>query len=188
MKVEAITLRAGHVVEQDGKLWVVLKSDIYQPGKGASVVQVEMRDVRTGIKMNERYRTQESVERARLDQHDCSYLFSDDDGATFMDQETFDQIFVSKEVMGDKAAYLQDGMKVEMETFEGEPLGIRLPTTVILEIVEADPVVKGQTASSSYKPAVLSNGLKILVPPHVASGTRVVVKTEDNSYVERAKD
>ena len=188
MKVEAITVRAGHVLEQDGKLWMVLKSEIYQPGKGASVVQVEMRDVRSGLKTNERYRTQESVERVRLEQHDCTFLFSDDTGYTFMDQESFDQLVVSKDILGDKAAFLQDGMKVEVETYEGEALGVKLPATVTLEIVEADPVVKGQTASSSYKPAILSNGVKILVPPHIAAGTRVVIKTEDNSYVERAKD
>lgn len=188
MKVNAITLRPGNVIDRDGKLWVVQKYEIIQPGKGASVIQVEMRDIRSGTKDNVRYRTQETVERVRLDQDDYQYLFHDDDNYTFMHNETYEQIMVPKDVMGPPAVFLQEGMVVVIETYEGEALDVQLPDTVTVEIVEAEPVVKGQTASSSYKPAILANGEKVMVPPHIESGTRIVVKTEDGSYVERAKD
>lgn len=188
MKVTAITLRPGHIIDREGKLWAVTKYEIMQPGKGASVVQVEMRDVRSGNKDNVRYRTQETVERVRLEQAEFQYMYEDGDGFHFMNQESFEQIAVARDVIGDPADFLQEGMIVSIETFEGEVLGVTLPTSVIMTIVEADPVVKGQTASSSYKPAVLENGVKVLVPPHIESGTRIVVKTEDRSYVERAKD
>lgn len=187
MKVDAITLRSGHVIEHNGKLYQIMKSEIYNPGKGASVVQVDMRDVRTGLKASERFRTQEAVERARLDQYDCTYLFGDADSYTFMNKENYEQITIPAAILGDKAAFLQDGMEVEVEMFETEALNVTLPDTVILEVVEADPVVKGQTASSSYKPALLSNGVKIQVPPHIEAGMKVVVKTETGTYSERAK-
>jgi len=188
MKVAAITLRANHVIEYNGKLCAVTKYDIMQPGKGASVIQIEMRDIRTGNKDNARFRTQETVERVRLDQGEYQYLFSDDDNFTFMHVETYEQIAVPKAIAGDPAVYLKEGMVVTIETFEGEPLNVELPDTVVVEIIEAEPVVKGQTASSSYKPAIVENGVKVMVPPHVESGTRIVVKTADSSYVERAKD
>lgn len=188
MKVAAITVRAGNVLEQDGKLWIVLKSEIFNPGKGASVVQVEMRDLRSGNKTNERYRTQETVERVSLDESEFAFLFSEGDEFTFMNQETFEQMTIPRDIIGYPAAFLQDGMICSIKTYEGAPLGVSIPDTVILEITEADAVVKGQTASSSYKPALLSNGVKTLVPPFIGSGTRIVVKTEDGSYVERAKD
>jgi elongation factor P len=188
MKVAAITVRAGNVLEEGGKLWVVLKSEIFNPGKGASVVQVEMRDLRSGNKNNVRYRTQETVERVSLDEQEYAFLFSEGDSFTFMNQETFDQMTVDREIIGYPAAFLQDGMICSIKTYEGAPLAVSIPDTVILEITEADAVVKGQTASSSYKPAVLSNGVRTSVPPFIASGTRIVVKTEDGSYVERAKD
>lgn len=188
MKVAAITLRKGNVLDYNGKLMIVTGQEIMQPGKGASVIQVEMRDIRSGNKDNVRFRTQETVERVRLDQTDHQYLFNDGETYTFMNTETYEQITVSKDLIGDPAVFLQDGMVVSIETFEGEPLGVQLPDSVICEIVEAEPVVKGQTATTSYKPAILENGAKVMVPPHVESGTRVVVKTEDGSYVERAKD
>ena len=188
MKVNAITLRSGNVIDYNGKLWVVVKNDIQQPGKGAAVAQVEMRDIRTGNKDNVRFRTQETLERVRLEQDDYQYLYADGDNYVFMHQESFEQISLNKELLGTPAAFLQEGMIVEVETFEGEPLGVRLPDSVTVEIVEAEPVVKGQTATTSYKPALLANGEKIMVPPHIEVGTRVVVKTEDGAYVERAKD
>ena len=188
-KVTAITLRPGNVIDRgDGKLWVVTKYEIMQPGKGASVIQVEMRDLRGGNKDNVRYRTQETVEKIRLEEGEYQFLFGDDDNFTFMHNETFEQLPVAKDIVGDPAAFLQEGMICTIETHEGTPLSVTLPDTVIMTIVEADPVVKGQTASSSYKPAKLENGVKIMVPPHIGSGIRVVVKTEDASYVERAKD
>jgi len=188
MKVAAITLRKGNVLEYNGKLMIVTGQEIMQPGKGASVIQVEMRDIRTGNKDNVRFRTQETVERVRLDQSEFQYLFNDGDTYTFMNNETYEQIMISAEIIGEPAVFLQDGMMVKVETHEGEPLGVQLPDTVTLEITEAEPVIKGQTATTSYKPAILENGAKVMVPPHIDVGTRVVVKTEDGSYYERAKD
>ncbi|HOO82849.1 MAG TPA: elongation factor P [Alphaproteobacteria bacterium] len=188
MKVNAITLRSGNVIDYNGKLWAVVKNDIQQPGKGASVAQVELRDIRSGSKDNVRFRTQETVERVRLEQDNYQFLFADGEDYTFMHQETFEQIVINKELIGQSAAYLVEGMIVEIETFEGEPLSVKLPDTVTVEIVEAEPVVKGQTATTSYKPAILANGEKVMVPPHIESGTRIVVKSEDGTYVERAKD
>jgi elongation factor P len=188
MKISAIQIRPGNVLEHNSKLWVVMKSEIYNPGKGASVVQVEMRDLRSGNKTNERFRTQEMVERVRIDEAEFSYLFANGDELTFMNQETFEQVNIPRELVGEPGRFLQDGMIVTIESYEGQPLSVTLPDTVIMAIVEADPVVKGQTASSSYKPAVLENGARVMVPPHIESGIRIVVKTEDGSYVERAKN
>lgn len=187
MQVDANTLRKGHVVDYNNKLWAVIKSEIMIPGKGAAVIQVEMRDVRTGIKTNVRFRTQETVERVQLHDHEMSFLFNTDDDYTFMDQTTFEQLSIPKDVIGDPVVFLQEGMVCNVQTYEGAALSVELPSTVILEIVEADPVVKGQTASSSYKPAKLSNGAKIQVPPFIEAGTKVVVNTSDGSYIERAR-
>jgi elongation factor P len=187
MQVDANTIRKGHVVDYNGKLWAVLKSEIMTPGKGAAVVQVEMRDVRTGVKTNVRFRTQETVERVQLHDHEMQFLYSTDNDYTFMDQTNFEQLTIPKDIIGDPVIFLQEGMICNVQTYEGAALSVDLPATVILEIVEADPVVRGQTASSSYKPAKLSNGAKILVPPFVEAGTKVVVNTSDCSYVERAR-
>jgi elongation factor P len=191
MKVQAITLRKGHVLDRDGdgKLWLITSHDIMQPGKGAAVIQLEMREIRSGIKDNVRYRTQETLERVRLEQSDYTYLYNDGaDIYTFMDKESYEQTEVKKDVIGDQAKWLQDGMEVTIESFEGDPLSIQIPPSVVVEVLEADPVVKGQTASSSYKPAVVTGGVKVLVPPFIEAGTRIVVKTEDGTYSERAKD
>jgi len=189
MKVNAITLRAGNVIEYNGKLCAVVKHEILQPGKGASVIQIEMRDIRTGNKDNVRFRTQEVVERVRLEQTEYQFLYFAGDDIVLMNNETYDQITVPKEKMGSQAAYLQDGMLIEIETFEGEPLSFTFPERIIMEIVEAEPVVKGQTATTSYKPAILENGAKVMVPPHVEAGIKIVVKLEDGTgtYVERYK-
>jgi elongation factor P len=191
MKVQAITLRKGHVLDRDGdgKLWLITGHEIMQPGKGASVIQLEMREIRSGTKDNVRYRTQETLERVRLEQAEYTYLYNDGaDIYTFMDKETFEQVEVKKDVIGDQAKWLQDGMEVTIESFEGEALGVELPDSVVVTVEEADPVVKGQTASSSYKPAVVTGGVKVLVPPFIEAGTRIIVKTEDGTYSERAKD
>ena len=188
MKVAAITLRKGNVLEYNGKLMIVTGQEIMQPGKGASVIQVEMRDIRSGNKDNVRFRTQETVERVRLDQIDHQYLFNDGETYTFMNTETYEQVMLAADLIGEPAVFLQDGMIVKIESHEGDPLGVQLPDSVTLEITEAEPVIKGQTATTSYKPAVLENGAKVMVPPHIEAGTRIVVKTEDGSYVERAKD
>lgn len=188
MKETAINLRAGNVIEYNGKICVVTKNEISQPGKGASVAQIEMRDIRTGNKDNVRFRTQETVERLRLEQDDYQFLFADGEDYTFMHQENYEQILIKKELIGDQAAYLQDGMIVEVETYEGEALGVRLPTHVTATVEEAEPVIKGQTATTSYKPAILDNGEKVMVPPYIEAGTKIVIKTEDGTFVERAKD
>ena len=188
MKESAINLRSGNVVEYNDKLWIVVKNDIVQPGKGAAVAQVELRDIRSGAKDNVRFRTQETIERVRLEQTDYQYLYADGDKHHFMNQESFEQIEIDEELIGPPASFLQEGMTVEVESYENEPLGVRLPTSITAEIVEAEPVIKGQTATTSYKPAILENGVKVMVPPHIEVGTRIVVKTEDGSYVERAKN
>lgn len=188
MKVNANQMRPGHILDHNGKLWVVLKTQIVQPGKGGAFIQLEMKDVRTGTKTVERFRTQESVERARLDEHEMQFLFAEGDNFTFMDNETFEQVTVAREVIGDAAVFLQDGMQVTVQSHEGSPLAVELPDTVVMTVVEADPVVKGQTASSSFKPAIVENGVKVMVPPHIEAGTRIVVNTSDATYLERAKD
>jgi len=165
----------------------VLKIQIVQPGKGGAFITVEMRDIRTGTKTNERWRTADTVEKCNVEAKECTFLFRDDDVMTFMDSETFEQFTMPNDTLGDTIAFLQDGMVVEVDFVEGSPVSIALPEKVVMLVVEADPVVKGQTASSSFKPAKLENGLKILVPPFVAEGEKIVVATADCSYVERAK-
>jgi elongation factor P len=187
-KVIASSVRKGNVLDLDGRLAVVIHAENIHPGKGTPVTHLEMRRIADGVKVTERYRTTDQVERAYLDEKDYNYLFEDDHGFTFMHPETYDQIIVSKDVVGDQAQWLQEGMICSVSLHESVPIAIELPARVTLEIVEADPVVKGQTASSSYKPAKLSNGARIMVPPHIGSGTRVVIMTADGSYVERAKD
>ena len=189
MKIDGNAIRPGMVIEHQGRLWRAVKTMHTQPGKGGAYLQVELKDIRDGTKSNERFRSSEKVERVSLEQLEYQFLFSDGDMHTFMNNENFEQIALSTDAVGeDQVAFLQDGMNVQIEFFESEPLGVELPAHVVLEIVEADAVVKGQTASSSYKPALLENGVKILVPPHIGSGTRIVVDTRDVTYVERAKD
>jgi elongation factor P len=188
MKINGNAIRIGNVIEHKDRLWVAMKTQAVKPGKGGAFNQVELKDIRSGTKLNERFRADEQVERVRLEQRPAQFLFAEDELLTFMDNETYEQTQISKDLLGDNAVFLQDGMEVQIESHEGEPLSVQMPETVVLEIVEADAVVKGQTASSSYKPAMLENGVKILVPPHIESGTRVVVRTEDSTYVERAKD
>ena len=188
VKIIASSVRKGNVLEVDGKLLVVLKAENIHPGKGTPVTHLDMRRISDGVKITERYRTTDQVERAYLDEKTYNYLYEDDMGFNFMEPETFEQIAVPKDIIGDQSVYLQENMPVSISLHDGVPISAELPPRVTLEIVEADPVVKGQTASSSYKPAVLSNGLRVMVPPHIQAGTRVVVMTEDGSYVERAKD
>ncbi|PVM94214.1 elongation factor P [Caulobacter endophyticus] len=188
MKVAASSLRKGAVVDMEGKLYVVLTVDNIHPGKGTPVTQLNMRRISDGVKVSERYRTTEQVERAFVDQRNHTFLYQDGEGFHFMNPETYDQLVATEEVIGDAAPYLQENMTVQLSTHNDVPIAIELPRTVVLEIVETEPSVKGQTASSSYKPAVLSNGVKTTVPPYITVGTRVIILTEDNSYQERAKD
>lgn len=188
MKVIANTLRAGHAIDHDGRHYVVIKHELILPGKGNAFIALDMRDVSTGTKTNVRFRTGDSVERLHTDERDAQFLFQEDNLYTFMDNETYDQFALDKDTVGDVADFLQDGMQLRVKTVDAQPVGLTLPTTVTLEVTEADPVVKGQTASASYKPAILENGMRINVPPHIVTGTRIVVHTENREYVERAKD
>jgi elongation factor P len=188
VKVLASSLRKGTVVEIDGKLYTVLTAQNIHPGKGTPVTQLDLRRIADGVKISERYRTTEQVERAYVEDRPYTYLYEDGDGFHFMNPENYEQVQVSKDIIGDSAAYLQENMTVNLSVHEGIPIAFELPSRITLEVVETEPTVKGQTASSSYKPAVLSNGVKTSVPPHIAAGTRVVISTEDGSYLERAKD
>lgn len=187
MKIQANTIRPGNVLQHNGKAWSVLKIQLVQPGKGGAFIQVEMRDIDSGNKTNERWRTADTVEKLEVREIDCQYLFKDDDGYTFMDKETFEQFSMPTDTLGDQGAFLQDGMDVTVDLIEGRPVSVNLPTTVVLEVVEADAVVKGQTASSSYKPGILSNGVRVMIPPHIEAGTKIVVNTDTGEYVERFK-
>jgi elongation factor P len=188
MKINAIELKPGNVMEHEGRLWLVLKRELVQPGKGGAFAQVELRDLRTGTKSNERFRTQETVERVHLDEKEMQFLYFEGNHATFMDNENYEQLQVDREMIGEPADFLREGMTCTVMLHEGTPLSVELPQTVVMEVVEADPVVKGQTASSSYKPGKLENGRRVMIPPHVEAGTRIVVNTSDGSYLERAKD
>ena len=187
-KVIASSLRKGNVVDMDGKLYVVLTAENIHPGKGTPVTQLDMRRISDGVKVSERFRTTEQVERAYVEDREHTFLYQDAEGFHFMNPETYDQVAVPADIIGDQAPFLQEGMACMLSTHNGVPIAIELPQKVTLEIVDTEPTVKGQTASSSYKPAMLSNGVRTMVPPHIAAGTRVVVMTADASYVERAKD
>ena len=188
VSVIASNIRKGNVVEKDGKLYVVLTAENIHPGKGTPVTQLEMRRINDGVKVNERYKTTDTLEKAFIDERTHTYLYHDGDHYIFMDPETFDQLSVTESIIGDAAPFLLENMEVRLSMFNGLPIAIELPARVTLEITETEPVVKGQTASGSFKPAMLSNGVRTMVPTHITAGTRVVVLTADGSYVERAKD
>jgi len=188
MKISAIQIRMGNVLEYNGKLYQVIKTPEHtMPGKGGAFVQVSMKEIPGGTKVNERFRSSEDVERVRLDQKSYQFLYADDDFIYLMDNESFEQIQINKAIMEKKVAYLQEGMIVTVESHESTPLSVALPATVDVVIAETEPVVKGQTAASSYKPAILENGIRIMVPPFIDPGTKVVVRTEDDVYIERCK-
>lgn len=186
MKINGNEIRPGNVVEHKGGLWVAVKCQSVKPGKGGAFNQVELKNLRDGTKLNERFRSSESVERVRLEQKDHQFLFETDGMLTFMDQESYEQIELQAEFVGDRAAFLQDGMVVVLEFYEEEPISVQLPEQVVLEVVETEPTVKGQTAASSYKPAIMDNGLRVMVPPFISQGEKVVVQTEDSTYLRRA--
>jgi len=188
VKVIASSLRKGNVVEMEGRLYVVLSASNFNPGKGTPTTSVDMRRISDGVKVSERWRTTEMVEKATVDEREYGFLYEDGEGYHFMNPETYEQIAVSPDVVGDDKVFLEDGIKVYLRTFEGVAIAMELPQKVVVEITETEPVTKGQTASSSYKPAICSNGIRVLVPPHIGAGTRIVINTEDYSYVERAKD
>jgi elongation factor P len=188
VKVIASSLRKGAVVDLEGKLYVVLNAENIHPGKGTPVTQLNMRRISDGVKISERYRTTETVERAIVDDRDFTFLYQDGEGFHFMNPENYDQLVASEDIIGDAAPYLTDGCTVKLSTHDGVPIAIELPRLATFEVVETEPSVKGQTASSSYKPAILSNGLRTMIPPYIGPGTKIVILTEDGSYQERAKD
>ena len=186
-KIAGNEIRPGTMIGHQGGLWMAVKTQAVKPGKGGAYNQVELKNVITGTKLNERFRSDEGVEEIYLDKKDFQFLFASGDVLTFMDIETYDQIELQKDFVGERAQFLQDGMKVLVQLYDGKPIGIQLPIQVTLEVVEADPVLKGGTAAPSYKSAVLENGMKIQVPPFINAGSKVIVATEDGSYVRRAE-
>lgn len=186
MKISGVDIRPGNIIEYEGGIWRAVKTQHTQPGKGGAYMQVEMKNLIDGRKTNVRFRSAEVVERVRLDTKDFQYLYAEGDDLVFMDKDTYDQVTLPRDLLGEAAAFLTDGMDVMMELYDEKPISVQLPDQVECLIVEADAVVKGQTASSSYKPAVLENGVRILVPPHIESGTRVVVDVYEQTYVRRA--
>jgi elongation factor P len=187
MKINGNEIRPGNVIQHNGGLWAAVKTNAVKPGKGGAFNQVELKNLIDGTKLNERFRANETVERVRLEQKDFQFLYAQDDMLVFMDTESYEQLELQAEFVGDRSAFLQDGMMVTVELFEEKAIGVRLPDQVTLEIAEADPVVKGQTAASSYKPAVLENGVRILVPPFISSGEKVIVDTNELTYVRRSE-
>ncbi|GBD48430.1 elongation factor P [Methylopila sp. Yamaguchi] len=186
MKINGNQITPGMVLEHQGGLWAAVKTNAVKPGKGGAFNQVELKNLIDGRKLNERFRADETVERVRLEQKDFQFLYAEGDDLVFMDTSTYEQITLASDFVGERAAFLQDGMQVTVEMHEERPIGIKLPDQVTLEIVEADPVVKGQTAASSYKPAKLENGLRVMVPPFIGSGERIVVDTNEVTYLRRA--
>ena len=188
MRINGNAIRPGNVVEHKGGLWRAGKNAHTQPGKGGAYLQVELRNLRDGSKLNERFRASENVEKIRLDQREYQFLFSDGDSYTFMDTESYEQVEINADQLGDQAAYLRDGMSVSIESHEGSILGVSLPEHGTLEVTETEPVLKGQTAAASYKPAILENNVRSSVPPFVGIGDKIIVATEDGSYVKRAEN
>lgn len=185
-KINGNEIRPGYVIEHDGGLWVAVRTNTVKPGKGGAYNQVELKNLINGTKLNERFRSAETVEQIRLDLKDFSFLYAQEDALVFMDTQSYEQLELAKDFVGDRAAFLQDGMMVTVQLYEERPIGISLPDYVTLTITEADPVVKGQTAASSYKPAVLENGIRVLVPPFIGAGERIIVDTNEITYVRRA--
>jgi elongation factor P len=189
VKVIASQVRKGNVLEgEDSKLYVVLSAENFHPGKGTPTTQIDMRRISDGIKVSVRYKTTDQVERAFVETHAYQYLYEDSDGFVFMNPQNYEQVTVPRDVIGDQSVYLTENMEVMLQLFNGAPISVELPQRVTLEVTETEPAMKGQTAASSFKPALLSNGVRTSVPPHIVTGTRIVVMTEDGSYVERAKD
>ncbi len=186
MKINGNEIRPGNVIEHKGGLWSAVKVQHVKPGKGGAFAQVELKNLIDNTKLNERFRSAETVEKIRLEQKNYQYLYENDGMLTFMDTTTYEQIELARDFVGERAAFLQDGMEVTVESHEGRPLDINLPDQVTLEVTETEPVLKGQTATSSYKPAIMDNGVRVMVPPFVGVGTRIVVDTNEITYLRRA--
>ncbi|MEM6538393.1 MAG: elongation factor P [Pseudomonadota bacterium] len=186
MKINGNEIRPGNVIQHQDSLWVAVKTNAVKPGKGPAYAQVELKNVFDGRKSNERFRASETVERVRLEQRDHTFLYAEGDMLVFMDGESYEQISIQQDLIGERTAFLQDGMQVTVESHEGRPIGVQLPEQVTLEITETEPTVKGQTAASSYKPAILENGVRVMVPPYISVGERIIINTESLEFVKRA--
>lgn len=188
MKIDGVSIRVGNILNYEGKLWAVTKTMHTQPGKGGAYMQVEMKDIQSGTKKNVRFRSDETVERVSLEEHQAQFLYADGDILHFMDNSSYEQLEVKRELMDEvQAKFLFEGTEVTLEMHDGNVLNIKLPDKMELEVESCDVAIKNQTAASSYKPAILSNGVKIQVPPFIESGDRIIVKVESLEYVERAK-
>ena len=187
MKVNGNTIKPGNVIEHKSGLWIAVKTSHVKPGKGGAFAQIELRNLKDGTKLNERFRSSENIERVILEENSFIFLYKEDENLIFMNNQTFEQINIHEKMIGDQSAFLQDGMNVIINSYNDEPVSVNMPDTCIEEIVEADAVIKGQTASSSFKPAVLKNGIKVMVPGHIEVGTKIVVRPSDSTYVEKAK-
>lgn len=185
-KINGNEIRPGNVLEHNDGLWAAVKVDHVKPGKGGAFAQVELKNLRNGSKLNERFRSADKVERVRLEQKDMQFLYEDDGMLIFMDTETYDQVQVASDLLGDRRPFLQDGMTIVVEFYESEALNATVPQKVTCKIVETEPVVKGQTAANSFKPAILDNGVKVMVPPFVGQDEMIVVDTIAMEYSERA--
>lgn len=188
MKISANAIRAGNIIVYNDDLWIISKTPEHtKPGKGPAYVQVEMKNLKTNTKLNERFSSSDYVEKAQLDYKDLQFLYSEGDNLILMDNQSFEQILISKKILGERLPFLEDNMIIKVQFYGEEPLGVELPQNIIAEIMETEPVIKGATATSSYKPAILTNGIKVMVPSYLVAGEKIVVKTEDISFVERAK-
>ncbi len=188
MKINGNSIKVGNIINHKSRLWVVIKTNHVKPGKGGAFAQIELKDVLDGTKLNERFRSTESVERVILEEIESTYLYQEDNNFIFMHGKTYEQFLIPEQMIIEQSKFLKDGMTVTVLTHENKPISLSLPDSIILEVIEAEAVIKGQTASSSYKPATLENGMRIMVPPHIEKGTRIVVKTLDSTYLERAKE
>jgi elongation factor P len=187
MKINGNEIRPGNIVQHQDSLWIAVKTNAVKPGKGPAYNQVELKSLINGSKLNERFRASETVERVRLEQKDHTYLYAEGDLLVFMDGETYEQIHIPKDLIGERVAFLQDGMQVIVESHEGRAISVQMPEHATLAITETEPTVKGQTASSSFKPAIIENGLRVLVPPYISVGEKIVVNTTTLEYVKRAE-
>jgi len=187
MKINGNEIRPGNIIQHQDNLWIAVKINAVKPGKGPAYNQVELKNLATGNKLNQRFRASETVERVRLEQKDHTYLYEEGDMLVFMDTENYEQVYIPKDMLGERVAFLQDGMKVVVESHEDKAIGVQMPEHVTLEITDTEPTVKGQTASSSYKPSTVDNGLRIMVPPHMSVGQKIIVNTTTMEYVKRGE-
>ena len=185
-KINGNEIRPGFVLEHDGGLWAAVKVNHVKPGKGGAFAQVELKNLRDGRKLNERFRSEDKVERTELENKDQQFLYETDGKLVFMDAETFEQTEIDADLLGDRRPFLQDGMTATMEYYGDEALSVRLPQKVTCRVVETEPVQKGQTAANSYKPAILDNGVRLMVPPFIGPDEEIIVHTELMEYSERA--